>query len=385
MLRNLLSERERELPASRMAKLIKIAEESKDIISLGPGEPDFIPPEPVLNFIKKDIEKYTHYSPPQGSSELKRALLKKLKNENKISASSDNIIVTSGSTESILLALMCIIDPGEAVMLTDPGFLSYKPTVEVLNGMPISIPLHEKDGFQLDIDTMKDLVVPEKTKAVIINTPNNPCGVVYKKKLLEEIAEFAMEYDLLIISDEAYEKFLYDNAKHISIASLNGMENHTMSLFTFSKTYAMTGFRVGYAVGPEKIIKSMTKLHLYTSICSPTISQAAAVEALKYTKYFNKILREYNKRRKFIIKRLKEMGIMCAKPEGAFYVFPNITKFKMDSIQFSEFLLKKAKVAVTPGTEFGKHGEGFVRMSYATDYDKIVEAMDRIEKVIKKL
>ncbi len=385
MLRHILSEREKELPVSRMGKLIKIAAESKDIISLGPGEPDFIPPKPVLDFISKNVDKYTHYSPPGGMTSLKKEIIKKLKRENNISASSDRIIITTGSTEAILLALMCTIDPGEGVMITDPSFLGYKPTVEVLNGMPICVPLYEKNGFQLDVDLMEELIVPEKTKVLLINTPNNPTGTVLKKKVLEEIADFAIEHDLLVISDEAYENFVYDDAKHVSMASLNGMEKNVISLFTFSKTYAMTGFRIGYAVGPERIIKAMSKLHLYTSICAPTVSQAAALEALRCEYKFDKILKEYDKRRKFIIKRLKEMNIPCTKPKGAFYVFPNISKFKMSSLEFGEFLLKKAKVAVTPGTEFGKHGEGFVRMSYATAYEKIVEAMNRIERVVNKM
>ncbi|MEM5872138.1 MAG: pyridoxal phosphate-dependent aminotransferase, partial [Candidatus Aenigmatarchaeota archaeon] len=362
--RDIIAEREQELPISTIGELIKIAEESKGIISLGPGEPDFTPPRHIINFACKKLrEGYTHYSPPGGRKELLEAIAKKLKRDNKIDVLPEQIIVTTGSTEAILLALMCTIDPGEGVLIPDPGFLAYKPTVEILNGMPLSIHHREEDGFQFKIEIAKEVIIPEKTNVLIINSPSNPTGVVYNKKTLEEIADFAVEYDLLIISDEAYEKFVYDNEKHISIGSLNGMEDYVLTLQSFSKTYAMPGFRIGYAAGPEKIINAMKKIHIYSTICSPTISQEAALAALNGPQNcIKKMIKEYDKRRKFMVKRVNEIsGFSCIEPKGAFYAFPNIKDFKMNSFEFSMWLLKNAKVSVVPGTEFGKFGEGYIR------------------------
>jgi aminotransferase len=387
MLRNIISEREIELPTLTIGKLLKIAEEDKTCISLGPGEPDFTSPPNIIKAAKKALDnKMTHYSPVAGRHDFKEAVIKKLKKENKIHAKPENIIVTTGSTEAIALALMCCIDPGEGVLIPDPGFLAYKPTVEILNGMPLSIPLLFEDGFQIDVKKADKALIPEKTKALIINTPSNPTGTVFKKKILEQIADFAVENNLLIISDEAYEHFVYGKAKHVSIGSLNGMEDYVLTLHSFSKTYAMPGFRLGYAAGPERLIEAMTKLHICTTLCAPTVSQIAGIEALKGPQTaVEKMRREYDRRRKLIVKRLNEIkGFECIEPEGAFYAFPKFS-FKMSSLKFSEWLLKNAKVAVVPGTEFGRCGEGFVRCSYATSYDKIKIAMDRIEKAVKKL
>lgn len=383
-----ISEREKELPVSTIGELIKIAEEERGIISLGPGEPDFEAPKNIVNFACKKLrEGFTHYSPPGGRSELREAVAKKLKRENGIDVSPEQVIITSGSTEGILLNLICTIDPGEGVLIPDPGFLAYKPTVEVLNGMPLSIPHNEEDGFQFNIENAKNVLIPEKTKVMIINSPSNPTGVVFKRKTLEEIADFVCEYDLIVISDEAYEKFVYEGEKHISIGSLNGMEERVVTLQSFSKTYAMPGFRVGYAAGPEDLINAMKKVHIYSSICAPTISQLAAFEALRGSqKPVEKMVREYDRRRKLIIKRLNEIsGFSCVKPKGAFYAFPNIKEFGMTSLKFSNLLIKEAKVAVVPGTEFGNCGEGYIRCSYATSYEKIEEGMDRIENMVKKL
>jgi aminotransferase len=386
--RKIISEREEELPLSTIGELIKIAEESKDIISLGPGEPDFDSPKHVIDFACKKLrEGYTHYSPSAGRHELREAIARKLKKDNKINISPDQVIVTVGSTEAIMMALMCTIDPGEGVLVPDPGFLAYTPTVEILNGMPLCIPHHERNGFQFDIEEAKKAILPEKTNVMIINSPSNPIGVVYKKKTLEEVADFVCEYDLLAISDEAYEKLIYTGEKHISLGSLNGMENRVLTLQSFSKTYAMPGFRVGYAAGPENIINAMKKVHIYTSVCAPTISQEAALAALRGPQnYVAKMVKEYDRRRRLIIERLNEIpGFSCVEPKGAFYAFPNIKSFGMSSFDFSRWLLKNARVAVVPGTEFGRCGEGYIRCSFATSYKKIEKAMDRIEDATKKI
>ena len=385
--KNIISEREMELPVSTIGELIKLAEESKGIISLGPGEPDFDSPKNIIDAACKKLKDgFTHYSPPGGRTDLREALSKKLKRENRIDISPDQIIVTCGSTECILLSLICMIDPGEGVLIPDPGFLAYKPTIEILNGMPISVPHHERDGFQFNVEEAKKIIVPEKTNVIIINSPSNPMGVVFGKKVMEEIADFAVENDLIIISDEAYEKFVYDGEKHISIGSLNGMEKRVITLQSFSKTYAMPGFRIGYAAGPPELINAMKKVHIYSSICAPTISQLAAIEALRGPQVqVKKMVKEYDRRRKMIIKRINDIpGFSCINPKGAFYAFPNIKKFKKKSLDFSKWLLKEAMVATVPGTEFGKMGEGYIRCSYATEYNKIKTAMDRIERAVEK-
>ncbi len=387
MLRDIISEREKELPVSTIGKMLKIASESKSIISLGPGEPDFVSPRNIIRAAKGALGKgMTHYSPVAGRTDFKEAVLRKLKKENGISAREENIIVTCGSTEAIMLALIATVDPGEGVMVPDPGFLSYKPTVEILNGMPISIPLEEGKGFQLDADVMERLVVPEKTRVLIINTPSNPTGTVLSRKTLEEVADFVVEHRLLVLSDEAYEKFVYRDARHVSMGSLNGMDKYVMTLHSFSKTYAMPGFRLGYACGPEEVIKAMVKLHVFSSLCAPTVSQVAGVEALRGPQgAVERMRREYDRRRRMIIKRVREVpGWSCLEPEGAFYAFPNVRSMGMKSLAVSEWLLKEARVATIAGTEFGRMGEGFLRLSYATAYEKIEKAMDRIERAVRK-
>lgn len=385
--RKILSEREEELPGGILGKLLKVAVERKDVISFGPGEPDYLPPKHIIKAAQEALKKgYTHYSPPAGRMELLEELAKKLKKENKVSVSPEDIIVTAGSTEAIFLSLLTLVDPGEFVMVPDPGFIIYIPDVEMLNGYPVSIPMYEKNGWQFDPDDIRKLITePKKLKAIILNTPANPTGVVYSRKVLEEIADIAIDNDLIIISDEAYEKFVY-SGKHISIGSLNGMENHVITTNTFSKTYGMAGFRVGYAAGPRKIIEAMKDLHVYSSISAATPCQMAAVAALKGPQtHIKKIVSDFKKRMKLIVKRINEIDkLQCLEPQGAFYCFARYD-LKMDSTKLAEEILAKAKVAVIPGHDFGRFGEGYLRFSYATSLPKIEEGMDRVEKFFSKL
>lgn len=386
-LRSVVSEREEELPEIELKKLLKLSVENKEIISLGPGEPDFTPPKHVIKAAKDALDKgFTHYSPAEGRKELLEELSKKLKKENRIDVSPDHICVTNGSNEAIIMALMCTIDPGEEALVPDPGFVTYIPMVEILNGYPRSIPLLYDNAFQIDVDGMKKLVDEKKTKVIILNSPANPTGTVYSKKVLEEIAEFAVENKLLIISDEAYEKFVFGKAKHISIGSLNGMQSHVLTLQTFSKTYGMPGFRVGYAAGPKDVINAMRNVHVDVSLCAPTMSQIAATAALKGPQdHIKKIVKEYDKRRKFISRRVNEMeGFECREPEGAFYLFAKYD-FQMKSMKLCHWLIDNAKVASVPGSDFGRFGEGFLRFSYATRFDLIEKAMERIEKALRKM
>jgi aminotransferase len=382
-----LAERIKVIGISRIEESLRILEQKPEIISLGAGEPDFPAPKNVVNAAKKYLEKgYTHYAPLQGKIELLEALEKKLKKENRINASKEEIIVTCGSKEAIFLAVSTLVNPGEEVIIPDPGYIAYKPIVEFLGGKAVSLKLREEDNFEVHPEELKKLI-NKRTKLIIINSPSNPTGTVLKKKTLEEIADIAIEKNLFILADEAYEKLVYDDAKHISIASLNGMKNYVITTQTFSKTYAMCGLRIGYAVAPENIIKEMKEFKICTTLAAPTAFQLAAVEALKGSKkYVEKMRKEYNRRRKMLVKRLNQIPkISCIKPEGAFYAFPNIGELKMSSEKITQFLLEKAKVIVIPGTEFGKYGEGFVRLSYATAYEKIEEAMNRIEEAIRKL
>ncbi len=382
-----ISERELELRKSDFVRIVKLAEESKGVISLGPGEPDFTTPAFIRQATKRalDAEK-THYSPISGRKELKEAVAAKFRREKHISIDPESqVIVTCGSNEALLLAFMAVLDPGEEALVPDPCFLSYIPTVESLNAYPVSVPLLEEDGFQLRGDRVRAAIRdPKRVRAIILSSPSNPTGTVFKRKSLEELADLAIEYDFLVFMDEAYEKFVY-KGKHISMASLNGMEDRVVTFQSFSKSYAMPGYRIGYAVGPEKIIGAMTRLHTYAGLSAPTMSQIAATRALTGPQgCIARMKNEYNRRRKLVIKRISDIGgLELVEPDGAFYAFPSIHFKKrgklMPSAVFAEALLKKAGVLVVPGTEFGRYGEGFIRISYATSYPLIKEAMDKME------
>ncbi len=379
-----ISERELELPDAVIGQLLEIAAEHKEIISLGPGEPDFPAPPQIVAYTKKIADKCNHYSPPGGRHELKEAIAKKLRKENKIKCSSENIIVTTGSQEALLLGIAASLDVAEQVIIPSPSFLGYLPTAEMFTAQPIVVPLKESNNWELDADDLKKVADRKKTGALIINTPSNPTGNVISKKTLEEIADVAVEFDFYIFSDEAYEKIIYDK-KHVSIGSLNGMQDYVITLQTFSKSYAMCGYRVGYACGPEEIIKAMTKMQPYSTISAPTISQMLGIKALKMgNAYTRAMVKEYRRRRNLVYKRLNEIGLATKKPEGAFYTFSNIKRFDKNSMHFSRNLIKKIKVAVMPGSEFGRFGEGYVRCSYATDYRLIAKAMDRMERFLRK-
>ncbi len=379
-----VSKREAELPEAVIGNLLKIAAESKDVISMSIGEPDFITPQPILDHAKSVVKKSTHYSSSEGVKELREALVKKLKKENKIKVSIENILVTAGSQEGLFTALASTIDPSEEVIIPNPGYLAYLPAVELVSGNPVSVQLKEENGFEFDPDDIK-AKLSKKSKVLILNTPSNPTGIVFSKKILEEIADLVIENNLTVISDEAYERLVYDG-KHYSIASLNGMSKNVITLQTFSKTFAMCGFRVGYAVGPEELIKAMTKTIHYITLSPPHISQHLALKALKISnRYLNEMKKEYVKRKDYVVHRLNDIGLPTLMPQGAFYAFSNISQYKIKSYDFAKQLLEKGKVAVVPGTEFGTYGEGYVRFSYATKMRNIKKALDRVEKFLKRL
>ena len=377
-----ISKRELSLPRAVIAKLLKISSESKNVVSLGVGEPDFVTPKPILDFASKAVYKSTHYTPTEGLTELREALVKKLKKKNKINVDVENVVVTTGSQEGLLSTLLTVLDPNQEVLLPSPCYVGYIPEVDLVSAKPKFVKLKEEDEFEIDPDIIRKCVT-RKTKALIINTPANPTGNVLKRSTLEELADIARDKNLLILSDEAYEDLVYEG-EHVSIGSLNGMNKHTISFFTFSKSYAMCGFRVGYVVGKEDLMKALTKVSHYVTLCPPHLSQLAALKALTISpKYTEKMREEYDRRRKLIIKRLNEIGLPTVNPKGAFYAFSNIKNYSKDSFKFADKLLKKAKVAVVPGREFGPYGEGYVRFSYATKMNNIKIAMDKLERFLR--
>jgi len=310
--------------------------------------------------------------------------VKKLKKENKIHARPEDITVTCGSQEALLLATACTLDVSEQVIIPNPSFLSYLPTFQLFNAFPVSLELKEEEDWMINPDRLKKLIDKKKTKVILINSPSNPTGNVLPKKILEEVADIAVEHDLYVFSDEAYEKLVYGK-KHFSIAALNGMKNYAVTFQTFSKTYAMCGYRVGYVIAPERLTQAMTKIHIYSTLAAPTISQLVATKALTIPKrYIENMRLEYDKRRTFLVKALNNIGLPTVKPHGAFYTFSNITDYFDDSFKFANDMLHRAKVAVVPGKEFGTYGEGYIRCSYATDMKILEKAVDKMETFLKK-
>lgn len=379
---HIISERVRELPDSEFEEIMKVAKEDKSVISLGPGEPDFDAPQPVINATINALkEGKTHYASIPGLPTLREMIARKLRKENHIHLDDplNEVCVTAGSTEALLMGLLSVVDAGEEVLTPNPAFLAYTPMVDMVTGSPISYKLSDKDGFQIHPEELEEKIT-NKTRAIILNTPSNPTGSVLSKKVLEEIADIAVEHDLIVFSDEAYEKFCFGKSKHVSMASLNGLHDHVLTFQSFSKSYAMPGFRLGYVAGHHELVHKMSQIHIYTSLAASTANQYGAMAALEMNKkYVEKMKRSYDERRKLTLRLLKETPTLHVEkdPEGAFYVFPRITN-KMKSNAFAHTMLKKARVLMVPGNEFGTNGEGFVRISYATGKDKIKEAFERL-------
>jgi aminotransferase len=357
-----------------------------EVISLGIGEPDFSPPTHVLDAAKQALDEgKTHYTQTTGIPELLEALAKKAKKDYGLSYDPNTeILVTVGGTQAIFLALQALINPGDEVIISDPCFVCYEPSVYIAGGVPASTPLLEKDGFTID----KDAVISHltrKSRMLLINSPNNPTGSVFSHADLSNLAKIVNERNLLVISDEVYEKITYDDARHYCFAGFPDMRERTIVVGSFSKTYAMTGFRVGYVYGPQKLIAPMKLAHYFNVACVNASAQYAALSALNGPQDFIKnMVVEFDRRRKLVYTRLKEIeGFQCSLPKGAFYAFPNIEDFGTTSEKFAEYMVNRAKVITVPGSAFGKHGEGYLRVSYATAYDQIEEALNRIEKVTK--
>lgn len=385
-MRNPLSEQVVNIKPSGIRKFFDIVSEMKDAISLGVGEPDFDTPWHIREEGIYSLEKgRTFYTSNAGLKELKEEICHYLLR--RISVDYDyrkEVIVTVGGSEAIDIALRAVINPGEEVLIPQPSYVSYLPCAVLADAVPVVIELKAENEFRLTREQLLAHITP-KTKVLILPFPNNPTGAIMEKKDLEEIAEVIIEKDILVISDEIYSELTY-GVEHVSIASLPGMKERTILINGFSKAYAMTGWRLGYAAGPADIIEQMIKIHQFAIMCAPTNSQYAAVEALRNGDKDIEIMREaYDQRRRYLVHTLREMGLECFEPFGAFYVFPCIKKFGLSSDEFATRLLNEEKVAIVPGTAFGECGEGFLRISYAYSLEDLKRALERLERFVKRL
>ena len=373
------------IPPSGIRKFFDIVSEMKDAISLGVGEPDFVTPWAIREAGIYALEKgRTHYTSNAGLTELRCEISRYLKRKYATEYDPDSeIIVTIGGSEAIDIALRSIIEPGDEVLIPEPSFVCYKPCTALAGGVPVPVVTEEKDNFKLTPEKLLSKITP-KTKALVLPFPNNPTGAIMEKEDLEKIAEILKDTDIIVLSDEIYSELTYGK-QHVSFASLPGMRERTVTINGFSKSFAMTGWRLGYAAAPKELSAVMKKIHQYAIMCAPTTSQFAAVEALKSCdEDVERMCREYNYRRRVMVEGFRKMGLSCFEPEGAFYVFPNISSVGFTSEEFAAKLLDEEKVAVVPGTAFGSSGEGFVRCSYAYSIKNIEEALRRISNFVAK-
>lgn len=384
-MRNPLSQTITTIPPSGIRKFFDIVSEMKDAISLGVGEPDFDTPWHIREEGIFSLEKgQTFYTSNAGLKELKIEICNYLERRFHVSYDfADECMVTVGGSEAIDIALRAMLDPGDEVLIPQPSYVSYPPCTVLAGGVPVPIQLEEKDQFRLTKEKLLASITP-KTKVLILPFPNNPTGSIMELEDLKEIAEVIEEHDLYVISDEIYSELTY-TGNHVTIASLPGMKERTVLINGFSKSYAMTGWRLGYACAPKVILQQMLKIHQFAIMCAPTTSQYAAVEALRNGDEDVAEMREaYDERRKYLVKAFNDIGMDCYEPQGAFYVFPCIKRFDMSSDEFALKLLEEEKVAVVPGTAFGDCGEGYLRVSYAYSLKNLKKAMERIERFAKR-
>jgi len=379
-----VAEHVRNLPRSGIRDFFAIVSQMKDAISLGIGEPDFITPWHIREAAIYALERgKTSYTDNRGLLSLRRAISAYAEDFFGLNyRPEDEILVAVGVSEALDIALRAVLNPGDKVLYHEPCYVSYSPSVTLAHGEAIGVPTSAEDAFALDPERLAAAWV-QGCKVLVLNFPTNPTGGVTDRATMEKIARFAVEKDLLVISDEVYAELTFEG-EHVSIASLPGMRERTIFLHGFSKAFAMTGFRIGYACGPAVLVEAMMKVHQYSMMCAPILSQEAAREALENGKQSVAMMRgKYDERRQFIVRRFNEFGLTCHLPRGAFYAFPCIGSTGMDSVGFAKGLLEAERVAVVPGTAFGKSGEGFVRASYSTSYAQILEATDRIGRYLE--
>jgi len=380
-----INEKIAKMPPSGIRKFFDAASNMKDCISLGVGEPDFQTPWHIRDAGIYSLERgKSHYTANAGLIELREEICNYLARKFSLNYSANEVLVTVGGSEAVDVALRALINPGDEVLIPEPSFVCYKPCTEMAGGVAVPIETKAENSFKL---TKEDVLshITDKTKLLILSYPNNPTGAIMTKDELAEIVPVIKENNIMVISDEIYAELTYEG-KHTSIASFPDMKDRVVVINGFSKAYAMTGWRLGYAVGNEKIIKVMTKIHQYAIMCAPTTSQFAAIEALKNgDKSIEMMTNEYNYRRKVIVDGFNKLGLTCFNPQGAFYIFPSIKSTGMTSAEFCQTLLEKKKVALVPGTAFGDCGEGYLRVSYAYSIELINEALLRIEEFMKEL
>lgn len=374
------------LPKSGIREFFAIAANMEDAISLGIGEPDFVTPWHIREAAIFALEKgKTSYTDNLGLRRLRNEIAKYV--EKNFGASynpANEILVGVGVSEVLDCVLRAIINPGDKIMYHEPCFVSYAPSIRLCHGVPVAVKTRPEDDFAFNIEQVRSAWQPG-CKAIVINFPTNPTGGVADRAQLEELAKFAKEKDMLVISDEIYSELTYEGG-HFSIAAIDGMKERTVFLHGFSKAFAMTGFRIGYACAPREIVEGMMKAHQYALMCAPIVSQEAAVEALVNGKSsMEKMRDQYHRRRDFIVGRFNEMGMKCHLPKGTFYAFPRVPDVGMSSMEFAKYILENARVAVVPGSAFGESGEGFLRASFSTSYENLVKAADRMEAAIAKL
>lgn len=382
-MRNPINPAVAEIKPSGIRKFFDVVSEMKDAISLGVGEPDFATPYHIREEGIYSLEKAkTHYTSNAGLMDLRVEICRFLERRYQLHYDAKTeTLVTVGGSEAIDLAIRAMVCPGEEVIIPQPCYVSYEPCVILTQGIPVIIKLKEENDFRLTGAELR-AAITDRTKLLVLPFPNNPTGAVMTEDDLKEIAEICIEKDIFVVSDEIYSELTYDR-KHVSIASLPGMKERTIVINGFSKGHAMTGWRLGYACGPKEIIRQMTKIHQFAIMCAPTMSQYAAVDALKNGDEDVAMMRDsYDKRRRFVLHELRDMGLPCFEPYGAFYVFPCIREFEMTSEEFATTLLSEQKVAIVPGTAFGDCGEGFLRISYAYSMENLKEALSRLRKFV---
>lgn len=385
--KDFVSKKIQEMPFSGIRKFFDVANEMDNVISLGVGEPDFITPWAIRERAIYTLEKSSiRYTSNLGLKELREEIASYLKRKYELSYCPNNeILVTVGASEGIDVALRTLLNPGEEVLVVEPSYVSYKPCVEMAGGVPVVINTKVENDFRLQPEEILEKLT-DRTKAIILPYPNNPTGAIMEREDLEKIAKVIKEHNIFVISDEIYSELTYGDRQHVSIASLEGMRDLCVVLNGFSKSFSMTGWRLGYAAGPKDIISNMTKVHQYVIMCAPTISQYAALEAFRSCEgEVAKMRQEYDMRRNVMRKGFEDMGLPCFEALGAFYLFPSIRSTGLTSDEFSERLLFEERVAVVPGTAFGECGEGFIRCSYAYSIKDIKRALARIEKFLQKI
>jgi aminotransferase len=385
-MRPMTSDKIRALAPSGIRKFFDIVHEMPDAISLGVGEPDFDTPWNIREEGIYSLERgRTFYTSNAGLMPLREEICRYLVRQQGLKYNpKSEVLVTVGGSEAIDIAMRCIVNPGDEVLIPEPSYVSYKPCAVMADAKPVTIELQEKNGFKLTAQQLEDAIT-ERTRILVMPFPNNPTGSIMTREELAPLVPIIIKHDLIVISDEIYSALTY-SGRHVSIAEFPGMQERTILIGGFSKAFAMTGWRLGYACGPEEIIRQMTKLHQFTIMCAPTTSQYAAVEALANSQSeVDQMVAAYNERRRFLLHAFKQMGIECFEPFGAFYVFPSIRKFGMSSEQFATRLLTEQKLAVVPGTAFGACGEGNIRISYAYSIDDLKNGLSRIEAFINSL